>query len=39
MAKQSMIQREKKRERLAAKHINKRESITTTENKNDENQT
>ena len=27
MAKQGMIQREKKRERLAAKHINKRESI------------
>ena len=27
MAKQSMIQREKKRERLIAKHINKRESI------------
>ena len=27
MAKQGMIQREKKRERLVAKHINKRESI------------
>jgi len=27
MAKQSMIQREKKRERLIAKHTNKRESI------------
>ena len=27
MAKQGMIQREKKRERLIAKHINKRESI------------
>jgi len=27
MAKQSMIQREKKRERLVAKHINKRETL------------
>jgi small subunit ribosomal protein S14 len=27
MAKQSMIQREKKRERLIAKHLNKRESL------------
>jgi len=27
MAKQSMIQRERKRERLVAKHINKREAI------------
>jgi len=27
MAKQSMIQREKKRERLIAKHLTKRESI------------
>ena len=27
MAKQGMIQREKKRERLAATHLNKRESI------------
>jgi len=30
MAKQSMIQRERKRERLIAKHANKRETITKT---------